>query len=171
MANSSEHSDEFLGPTKVWNTSLAELSKFNGRPWSIRRISLLLNYQSINQSIHWHVQNAVIPCRSQKPLPFLPVIHFFVPLLSADHSSILPHFIQPSISWSTSWSSCFQIHIQYSFGNPIFFHSLYMSKPTKSMQPYCIRYSSFFNICMAKDCALLNRRYSQSLSLLGCHAV
>ena len=83
-----------------------------------------------NQSIHWHVQNAVIPCRSQEPLPFLPVIHFILPLLSADHSSILPHFIQPSISWSTSWSCCFQIHIQYSFGNPIFFHSLYMSKPT-----------------------------------------
>ena len=38
--------------------------------------------QSINQSIHWHVQNAVIPCRSQEPLPFLPVIHFFLPLLS-----------------------------------------------------------------------------------------
>ena len=53
--------------------------------------------QSINQSIHWHVQNVVIPCRSQEPLPFLPVIHFFLPLLSADHSSILPHFIQPSI--------------------------------------------------------------------------
>ena len=93
----------------------------------------LRNYlpnQSINQSIHWHVQNAVIPCRSQEPLPFLPVLHFFLPLLSADHSSILPHFIQPSICWSTSWSCCFQIHIQYSFGNPIFFHSLYMSKPT-----------------------------------------
>ena len=85
---------------------------------------------TINQSIHWRVQNAVIPCRSQEPLPFLPVIHFFLPLLSADNSSILPHFIQPSISWSTSWSCCFQIHIQYSFGNPIFFHSLYMSKPT-----------------------------------------
>ena len=85
---------------------------------------------NFNQSIHWHVQNAVIPCRSPEPLPFLPVIHFFLPLLSADHSSILPHFIQPSISWSTSWSCCFQIHIQYSFGNPIFFHSLYMSKPT-----------------------------------------
>ena len=83
-----------------------------------------------NQSIHWHVQNAVIPCRAQEPLPFLPVIHFFVPLLSADHSCILPHFIQPSVSWSTSWSCCFQIHIQYSFGNPIFFHSLYMHKPT-----------------------------------------
>ena len=103
---------------------------------------------TINQSIHWHVQNAVIPCRSQEPLPFLPVIHFFLPLLSADHSTILPHFIQPSISWSTSWSCCFQIHIQYSFGNPIFFHSLYMSKPTWSMQPYCLCYSRFFNICI-----------------------
>jgi hypothetical protein len=41
-----------------------------------------------------------------------------------------PHFIFPSISWSTSWSFLFQIHIQYSFGNSIFFHSLYMSKPT-----------------------------------------
>ena len=82
------------------------------------------------QSIHWHVQNAVIPCCSQEPLPFLPVMHFFLPLLSANHSSILPHFIQPSISWFTSWSCCFQIHIQYSFGNPIFFHSLYVSKPT-----------------------------------------
>jgi hypothetical protein len=38
----------------------------------------------------------------------------------------------PSISWSTSWS-CFQIHIQYSFGNYIFFYSLYMSKPMSSM--------------------------------------
>jgi hypothetical protein len=37
------------------------------------------------------------------------------------------------ISWSTSWSCCFQIHIQYSSGNPIFFHSLYMAKPTQSM--------------------------------------
>jgi hypothetical protein len=27
----------------------------------------------------------------------------------------------------------FQIHMQYSFGNPIFLHSLYMSKPTKSI--------------------------------------
>ena len=98
------------------------------------RVSLNIN-QSINQSIHWHVQNAVIPCCSHEPLPFLPVIHFFLPLLSTDHYSILPHFIQPSISWSTSWSGCFQIHIQYSFGNPIFFHSLYMSKPT-----YCKQY-------------------------------
>jgi hypothetical protein len=36
----------------------------------------------------------------------------------------------PSVSWSASWSCWFQIHIQYSFGNSIFFHSLYMSKPT-----------------------------------------
>jgi hypothetical protein len=36
----------------------------------------------------------------------------------------------PSISWSTSWSCCLQIHTQYPFGNSIFFHSLYMPKPT-----------------------------------------
>ena len=49
-----------------------------------------------NQSIHWHELNAMIPCRSQEPPPILPIIHFFLPLLSANHSSILPHFIQPS---------------------------------------------------------------------------
>jgi hypothetical protein len=35
-----------------------------------------------------------------------------------------------SISWSTSWTCWFQIQIQYSFWNSIFFHSLYISKPT-----------------------------------------
>jgi hypothetical protein len=34
------------------------------------------------------------------------------------------------ISWSASWSCRFQIHIHYSFGNSIFFHSLNMSEPT-----------------------------------------
>ena len=62
---------------------------------------MLLNLY-VNQSIHWHEQNAVIPRRSQEPPPFLPIIHFFLPLLSANHSSILAHFIQPSISWSAS---------------------------------------------------------------------
>ena len=53
-------------------------------------------------SFHWHVQNAMIPCRSQEPLPFLPVIYFFLPPFSTDYSSILPHFILPFLSWSTS---------------------------------------------------------------------
>ena len=37
----------------------------------------LINYckRSINQSIRWHEQNAVIPCRSQEPPTFLPTIH------------------------------------------------------------------------------------------------
>jgi hypothetical protein len=39
----------------------------------------------------------------------------------------------PSISWSTSQSCCFQIHIKYSFENSISFHSLYMPKSTQSM--------------------------------------
>jgi hypothetical protein len=67
----------------------------------------ILFYSILFYSIlfYWHVQNATIPYRSQELLPFL------------------PYFILPSISWSTSCSCCFQIHIRYSFGNPIFFHS------------------------------------------------
>ena len=61
-------------------------------------------------SFHWHVQNAVIPCRSQELLPFFPIVYFFLPLFSSNYASILPHFVLPSISWSTSWSCCFQIH-------------------------------------------------------------
>jgi hypothetical protein len=34
----------------------------------------------------------------------------------------------PSIFWSISQSCCFQIHIQFSFGNSTFFHSLYIPK-------------------------------------------
>ena len=30
-------------------------------------------------SFHWHVQNATIPCCSQKLLPFLSVMYFFLP--------------------------------------------------------------------------------------------
>ena len=60
-------------------------------------------------SFHWHVQNATIPCRSQELLPFLSVMYFFLPPFSANYSSILSHFILPSISWSTSQSCCSQI--------------------------------------------------------------
>jgi len=62
-------------------------------------------------SFRWHVQNAAIPCCSQELLPFLSVIHFSLPPFSTNCSSILPHFILPSISWSTSQYCCFQIHI------------------------------------------------------------
>jgi hypothetical protein len=41
---------------------------------------------------------------SQEFLPFLSVTYFFLPLFSTNYSYILPHFILPSISWSTSWS-------------------------------------------------------------------
>jgi hypothetical protein len=81
-------------------------------------------------SFHRHVQNVTIPCRSQELLPFLSVIYFFLPPFSTNYSSILSDLILPSISWSTSQSFFSQIHIQYSFGNPAFYHSLYMPKPT-----------------------------------------
>jgi hypothetical protein len=80
-------------------------------------------------SFHWHMHNATIKCLSQELLPFLSVIYFFLPLFCTDYSPILPNFILLSICWSTSWSCCFHFHAQYSFGDYIFFHSLYMSKP------------------------------------------
>ena len=118
---------KYLGTTLTNQNSILEEMKSRLRSGNAcyHSVQNLLSSR-FNQSIHWHVQNAVIPCRSQEPLPFLPVIHFFLSLLSADHSSILPHFIEPCVSWS----NCFQIHIQYSFVNSVFFHSLYMSKPS-----------------------------------------
>ena len=52
-------------------------------------------------SFHWHVQNAAIPCRSHELLPFLSVTYIFLLPFSTNCSSILPHFILLSISWST----------------------------------------------------------------------
>ena len=66
---------------------------------------------SFIHSFHWHVQNATIPCHSQELLPFLSVMYFFLPPFSTNYSPILSHIILPSISWSTSQSCCFQIHI------------------------------------------------------------
>jgi hypothetical protein len=57
---------------------------------------------SFTHSFYRHVQNVTIPCRSQELLPFLFVIYFFLPPFSTHYSSILPHFILPSISWSIS---------------------------------------------------------------------
>jgi hypothetical protein len=70
-----------------------------------------------------------LPFSGASSIPLCYIQYFFLPLFSTNYSSILPHFILPSISWSTSQSYCFQIHTQYSFGNSIFFHSLYMPKP------------------------------------------
>jgi hypothetical protein len=60
---------------------------------------------------HWHMQNSMIPCRSQGLLPFLSVMCFFLPPFPTNYSSILSHPILPSISWSASQSCCSQIHI------------------------------------------------------------
>jgi len=57
---------------------------------------------SFIHSFHWHVQNSTIPCCSQELPPFLSVMHFFLPPLSTNHSSILSHLILPSLSCLTS---------------------------------------------------------------------
>jgi hypothetical protein len=89
------------------------------------------------------VQNAPIPCCSQELLPLLFVIYFFLPSFVTHYSFLSPHFILSSISWSTS-QSCLQIHTQYSSGNYIFFHSLYM---TQKKQPNCLCYSECLRNC------------------------
>jgi len=65
---------------------------------------------SHTHSFHWHVQNATILCSYQEFLPFLSVMYFFLQPFSTNYTSILSHIILPSISWSTSQSSCSQIH-------------------------------------------------------------
>ena len=60
--------------------------------------------------LHWHVQNATIPCPSQGLLPFL-LYTFSCHIFSTNFFSILSHLILLSISsWSTS-QSCSQIHM------------------------------------------------------------
>ena len=49
-------------------------------------------------SFHWHVQNVTILCHSQELFLFFSVIYSFLPPFSTNYSSILPHFILPSIS-------------------------------------------------------------------------
>jgi hypothetical protein len=77
----------------------------------IRRLDLthcfpLQNHMiSFIHSLHWHVQNSMIPCRSQELLPFLSVMYIFLPPFSTNYSYIPSHLIVPSLSWSTSQSS------------------------------------------------------------------
>jgi hypothetical protein len=62
-----------------------------------------------------------IPCNSGASS--IPLCYVLFP------ATLLHRPFFPSISWHTPQSCCSQIHIQYSLGNSIFFHSLYMSKP------------------------------------------
>ena len=95
------------------------------QPHTTQKITFLI------KTIHlFGMDNVMLPCCSQELLPFLSVMYFLLPPFAANYSSILSHIILPSISQSASQSCCSQIHIKYPFGNFIFFHSLYMPKPT-----------------------------------------
>ena len=89
-----------------------------------RKVLCTSSFVCFIYSFHWCVQNAMIPCCSQEPLPFLCVMYFFLSPFSTSYSSILSHLILPSIYWSTSQTCCSQIHIEHRLGNSIFFHSL-----------------------------------------------
>jgi len=84
----------------VWNLLLVTLMT----PGILRLLLCYCNICGPFHSFHGHVQNATIPCHAQELLPFLSVMYFFLPPISTNHSSILSHFILPSISWSTSQS-------------------------------------------------------------------
>jgi hypothetical protein len=66
---------------------------------SLPRYSLIISNIILIHSFHCHVQNVTILCHSQELLPLLSVTYFFLPLFSTNYSSILPHFILPSVSW------------------------------------------------------------------------
>ena len=85
----------------IMKVSIVIQRLFNGSPY----------IKSFIHSFHWHVQNSTIPCRFQELLPFVCVMYFFLPPFPSNCSSILSHTILPSISWSTSQSSCSQMHI------------------------------------------------------------
>ena len=91
----------------VWNLLLVTLMT----PGILRWLLHYSNFCGPLHSFHWHVQNAMIPCRSQEVFPFLSVMYFFLPPFSTNYASIA-HLILTSVSWSASQSCCSQIHIQ-----------------------------------------------------------
>jgi hypothetical protein len=152
----------FASAPPTWTTLRPSISKqeLKRNKINIRHYSTLQNTITIHSfihSFHCHVQNATIPCRSQELFPFLHVIYFFLPPFS-----ILPHFILSSISWSTSHSYCFQIHIQYCFVNSIFFHSMYMSRD----QPHglVIRISDYWSWGPGFDSRFCNGDFSMKVT-------
>jgi hypothetical protein len=81
-------------------------------------------------SFHRNVQNATVPCCSQKLLPFLSVMYYFPPPFSTNYSSILPQPIWPTLSWFIS-QCCFPNFIYNTIlGISTLFHSLYMPNTT-----------------------------------------
>jgi hypothetical protein len=105
------------------NMSFTEHLPEDGHNICPKHVGSYVDYNITNLHIYiWTVGYSFIPLacaecdntfRSQVLLLFLTVIYVFMPLFSTNYSSILPHFISPSISWFTSWSCWFQIHIRY----------------------------------------------------------
>jgi hypothetical protein len=83
---------------------------------------------SVYQATYYAIQYST----TYYAIQYSTILFYSIPLACAEcddslpfsgASSIFPHFILPPISWSTSWSSCFQIHIQYCFGNTVQYKS------------------------------------------------
>ena len=86
----------------IWCHTSTDWCKECTRPQQLNevlyRIIYLVNFI---HSFHWHVQNATVPCHSLELHPFLSVIYPFLAPFCTNYSSILLHFILPSVCWST----------------------------------------------------------------------
>ena len=74
----SEKPRSILGPTHSPVQGVrASCGSFPEVKWPGREADHWYQFITIHSFIHWHVQNATIPCRSQEPLPFFPVMYSF----------------------------------------------------------------------------------------------
>jgi hypothetical protein len=80
----------------------------------------------------------------------------------------------PSISWSAPQSCCFEIHIWYSFGNSIFFHSLYTDNPSSNLFAHILVLQGCYKITMSMNIhtmslkrSLIYRLYEPDMTLTG----
>ena len=152
-----------VAPGTAWsNQSRLEITESKNRPSGVLDLRHAETTSNITTSgtsssnpaatvsfhfIHCHMQNATILCRSRQLLPSVCAVYSFPPPSSTNYSPTLPHYVFPSISRSTCQPFCFQIHTYNILGNSVPFHSLFMSKPTKSIYPYSLYYSRLLNHC------------------------
>ena len=133
------------------------------RPSVIRSVHFLPSVAPFISFIHYHVQNATIPCRSQQLLPFLSVVYSFPPPSSSNLSSILPHFVLPSISRSTS-QPYFSKFILKTFLGGIQFSSILCTCPNQ-LNLFSLTVSAMFGFLTIENFSLLVNILQHSISL------
>jgi len=110
-------------PASTVQQALSCVKKYFQKVWGLGHWKAVLK----SHSFHWHVQNAMMPCCSEGLLPFLSVIYPFLPPTSLPSSLTSSYHLFLGLPLSLVASKF--IYNTF-FGNSVFFHSLYMPKPT-----------------------------------------